>query len=65
MQSRFSSVAPEVLLWADTCDAWVIRDGAAAMLFDLGDGGVLDALHAIAGNKKLNETRRAECRQFL
>ena len=40
-------VAPNVFLHADTCNVWVIRDGPAAILVDLGDGGVFDALAGI------------------
>ncbi|MFM8705881.1 MAG: MBL fold metallo-hydrolase, partial [Planctomycetia bacterium] len=40
----FKPVAPDVFCWTDTCNVYVIRDGAAAILIDLGDGSVLDAL---------------------
>jgi glyoxylase-like metal-dependent hydrolase (beta-lactamase superfamily II) len=40
-------VAPNVFLHADTCNVWVIRDGPAAILVDLGDGSVFDALARI------------------
>ncbi len=46
--SRFESVARhgniEVFRWTDTCNVYVLRDGADAMLIDLGDGSVLDRL---------------------
>jgi glyoxylase-like metal-dependent hydrolase (beta-lactamase superfamily II) len=45
--SRFIQVASNVFCWQDTCNVWVIRDGAAAILIDLGDGSVLDALPEI------------------
>ena len=35
---------PNLFLWSDTCNVWVLRDGDAALLIDLGDGSVLDAL---------------------
>jgi glyoxylase-like metal-dependent hydrolase (beta-lactamase superfamily II) len=35
---------PDLFLWSDTCNVWVLRDGDAALLIDLGDGSVLDAL---------------------
>ncbi|MCU0961535.1 MAG: MBL fold metallo-hydrolase [Pirellulaceae bacterium] len=38
---------PDVFMWTDTCNVYVIRDGDAALLFDLGDGSVLDALEEI------------------
>jgi glyoxylase-like metal-dependent hydrolase (beta-lactamase superfamily II) len=42
-----TEVAPNVFLHADTCNVWVIRDGTAAILVDLGDGSVFDALAGI------------------
>jgi glyoxylase-like metal-dependent hydrolase (beta-lactamase superfamily II) len=47
MKSTFTEVAPGVHCWADTCNVYVIKDGAAAILIDLGDGSVLDALPQI------------------
>lgn len=38
---------PDVFVWTDTCNVYVIRDGDAAILIDLGDGSVLDQLAAI------------------
>ena len=35
---------PEILLHRGTCNAWVLRDGDAAIVVDPGDGHVLDAL---------------------
>ena len=43
----FTEIAPDVFRWTDTCNVWVIRDGAAAILVDLGDSSVLDALPQI------------------
>jgi glyoxylase-like metal-dependent hydrolase (beta-lactamase superfamily II) len=34
----------DLFLWQDSCNVYVIRDGDRAMLIDLGDGSVLDAL---------------------
>jgi len=31
-------------VWTDTCNTYVLRDGDAALLIDLGDGSVLDHL---------------------
>src|SRR5260221_5853286 len=42
-----SSSRPQVFLWSDTCNAYVVRDGDAALLVDLGDGSVLDHLGEI------------------
>lgn len=38
---------PDLFVWTDTCNVYVLRDGDAAMLIDLGDGGVLDHLGEI------------------
>ncbi len=38
------AVAPNVFVWLDTCNVYVIKDGASAILIDIGDGLVLDAL---------------------
>ncbi|MBL8825402.1 MAG: MBL fold metallo-hydrolase [Planctomycetaceae bacterium] len=38
---------PQLFLWSDTCNVWVLRDGEAALLIDLGDGSVLDHLSEI------------------
>lgn len=45
--SRFLEIAPNVFRWADTCNVYVLRDGDAALLIDLGDGSILDRLHEI------------------
>lgn len=38
---------PDLFLWTDTCNVYVLRDGDAALLIDLGDGSVLDHLAEI------------------
>ncbi|HYG33401.1 MAG TPA: MBL fold metallo-hydrolase, partial [Clostridia bacterium] len=35
---------PDLFLWTDTCNVYVVRDGETALLIDLGDGSVLDHL---------------------
>ena len=40
-------LAPGLFVWTDTCNVYVLRDGDAAMLIDLGDGSVLDHLSEI------------------
>jgi glyoxylase-like metal-dependent hydrolase (beta-lactamase superfamily II) len=49
--SGFSQPAPEswpdLFLWTDTCNVYVLRDGDAALLVDLGDGSILDHLARI------------------
>ncbi|MCX6902603.1 MAG: MBL fold metallo-hydrolase [Verrucomicrobia bacterium] len=36
--------APGLFVWTDTCNVYVLRDGEAALLIDLGDGSVLEHL---------------------
>jgi glyoxylase-like metal-dependent hydrolase (beta-lactamase superfamily II) len=38
---------PELFVWSDTCNVYVLRQGEAALLIDLGDGSVLDHLAQI------------------
>jgi len=38
---------PDLFVWTDTCNVYVLRNGDAALLIDLGDGGVLDHLSEI------------------
>jgi glyoxylase-like metal-dependent hydrolase (beta-lactamase superfamily II) len=47
--SQFQPVGsvPDVFVWTDTCNAYVLREGDAALLIDLGDGSVLDHLGEI------------------
>ena len=40
----FKEINPDIFCWTDTCNVYVIKDGPAAILIDLGDGSVLDAL---------------------
>ncbi|MDB6033920.1 MAG: hypothetical protein JWM16_4258 [Verrucomicrobiales bacterium] len=42
-----SKLAPDAFVWADTCNVYVLRDGDAALLIDLGDGSVMDHLGEI------------------
>jgi glyoxylase-like metal-dependent hydrolase (beta-lactamase superfamily II) len=41
---------PDLFVWTDTCNVYVLRDGDAALLIDLGDGSVLDHLAEIGVN---------------
>ena len=43
----FQQVFRDIYLWTDTCNVYVIKDGSAALLIDLGDGSVLDHLDEI------------------
>src|SRR5260221_4642392 len=38
---------PDLFVWTDTCNVYVLRDGNAAVLIDLGDGSVLSHLAEI------------------
>ncbi len=42
-----SKLAPDLFVWTDTCNVYVLRDGDAALLIDLGDGSVLDHLRDV------------------
>ena len=44
---KFAEIRPNLFRWTDTCNVYVLRDGASAVLVDLGDGSVLDALGSI------------------
>src|SRR5258706_3523821 len=35
---------PDLFVWTDTCNVYVLRDGDSALLIDLGDASVLDHL---------------------
>ncbi|MFQ5808031.1 MAG: MBL fold metallo-hydrolase, partial [Armatimonadota bacterium] len=43
----FERVAKDVFLFRDTCNVYVLRDGADAILIDLGSGAVLEHLREI------------------
>jgi len=43
----FTQIAPDIFQWPDTCNVFVVREGDGAVLIDLGDGSVLDALGKI------------------
>ena len=38
---------PGLYAWTDTCNVYVLKDGEATLLIDLGDGSVLDHLGEI------------------
>lgn len=38
---------PELFVWTDTCNVYILRDGDAATLIDFGDGSVLEHLEEI------------------
>jgi glyoxylase-like metal-dependent hydrolase (beta-lactamase superfamily II) len=40
-------LTPNLFVWTDTCNVYVLRNGDAALLVDLGDGSVLDHLGEI------------------
>ncbi len=45
--AAFQEAAPEVFVWQSTCNTYVLRDGDAALMIDLGDGSVLEHLGEI------------------
>lgn len=44
---QFHEAGPDIFRWTDTCNVYVVREGSRAVLIDLGDGSVLDALGQI------------------
>lgn len=50
-QAAFEQVAPGVFAWKSTCNSYVIRDGDAALMIDLGDGVALEHLAEIGVKK--------------
>jgi glyoxylase-like metal-dependent hydrolase (beta-lactamase superfamily II) len=46
-RAAFQEVGPDVFVWTDTCNAYLLREGNAALLINLGDGSVLDHLGEI------------------
>ena len=54
---------PNLFIWADTCNVYVLRDGDTALLIDLGDGSVLDHLaeigHPILVDRQYSEHFRS------
>jgi glyoxylase-like metal-dependent hydrolase (beta-lactamase superfamily II) len=45
--ASFGDANSDLYVWTDTANCYVLRDGDRALLFDLGDGSVLDALAGI------------------
>jgi len=43
----FEKLLPDLYLWTDTANVYVLKDGDAALLIDLGNGSVLDYLGEI------------------
>ncbi len=59
---------PNLFIWTDTCNVYVLKDGDAALLIDLGDGSVLDHLAEI-GVKRVEwvlftHHHREQCQGF-
>ena len=42
---------PDLFVWTDTCKVYVVRDGEAALLVNLGDGSVLEDLSELGVKK--------------
>ena len=45
--ATFTQLATGLFQWSDTCSVYILQDGDAALLIDLGDGSVLDHLGEI------------------
>ncbi|MCB1227732.1 MAG: MBL fold metallo-hydrolase [Verrucomicrobiales bacterium] len=45
--AAWEEVAPELWRWSGTCNAWLLREGEAGLLIDLGDGSALDHLEEV------------------
>jgi glyoxylase-like metal-dependent hydrolase (beta-lactamase superfamily II) len=46
-RAGFRELAPDLFVWTDTCNVYVLREGEAALLVNLGDGSVLERLPSI------------------
>lgn len=53
VHAAFEQAGPDLFVWRSTCNSYILRDGDAALLFDLGDGSVLQHLGEI-GVKKID-----------
>jgi len=70
---RFEPIAKdrqiEVFLWKDVCNVYVLREGDAAMLIDLGDGSVLEHLGELGVRRLewvlLTHHHREQCQGHL
>ena len=43
----FRQITPDIFCWTDTCNVYILRDGESAILFDFGDGNVLNNISNI------------------
>ena len=53
---------PDLFAWTDTCNVYVLRDGEAALLVNLGDGSVLEHLSEI-GVKRVEWAKTLACKE--
>jgi glyoxylase-like metal-dependent hydrolase (beta-lactamase superfamily II) len=51
LKSACPGIDRDLFVWKDTCNVYVVRDGDAGLLIDLGDGSVLDHLGEIGVRK--------------
>lgn len=51
VHAAFKEVSPDLFVWTDTCNAYLLRDGDAALMIDLGDGSILEHLGEIGVKK--------------
>src|SRR3954447_8182731 len=42
---------PDLFVWQDTCNVYVLREGKSALLIELGDGTEFDVLRDIGGER--------------
>ncbi len=51
VHAAFEQAGPDLFVWRSTCNCYVLRDGDAALMIDIGDGSVLDHLSEIGVKK--------------
>jgi glyoxylase-like metal-dependent hydrolase (beta-lactamase superfamily II) len=69
LRSVAPEIFPDLFVWTDTCNVYVIRQGDAALLIDLGDGSVLDHLPEIGVRRVewvlFTHHHREQCQGYL
>ncbi|MCY3021980.1 MAG: MBL fold metallo-hydrolase [Planctomycetota bacterium] len=67
-KTAFRQVEPDLFAWTDTCNVYVLKDGDAALLIDLGDGSVLEHLGDIGVSRiewvLFTHHHREQCQGF-
>ena len=66
--AAFRSLGPNLFLWTDTCNVYVLKDGDSGLLVDLGDGSVLGHLKEIGVSRVewvlFTHHHREQCQGF-